>query len=31
MWVPAGALVLAALTALIAIPSFAADHEKSRA
>lgn len=31
MWVPAGALVLAALTALIAIPSFAADHRQSRA
>jgi MFS family permease len=31
MWVPAAALVLAAVTALIAIPSFAADHEKSRA
>jgi sugar phosphate permease len=30
MWVPAAALVLAAVTALIAIPSFAADHKKSR-
>ncbi|HUS26884.1 MAG TPA: MFS transporter [Kofleriaceae bacterium] len=31
MWVPAGALVLAGLTALCAIPSFAADHKASRA
>jgi MFS family permease len=31
MWVPAAALALAGLTMLIAIPSFAADHKKSRA
>jgi sugar phosphate permease len=31
MWVPAGALVLAALTTLCAIPSFAADHARARA
>jgi MFS family permease len=31
MWVPAGALALAGLTMLVAIPSFAADHDKSRA
>lgn len=31
MWVPAGALVLAALTMLVAIPSFAADSKRARA
>jgi hypothetical protein len=30
MWVPAGALVLAAVCMLIATPSFAADHHRAR-
>lgn len=30
MWVPAGALVLAAISMVIATPSFAADHARSR-
>jgi hypothetical protein len=31
MWVPAGALVFAAVLMIAAAPSFAADHARSRA